>query len=222
MADDKSIKDAAGTNFTGAFDELSSGAYSPKVTQLDGSGSPDPIDPRTGNVAHDAVDSGNPNKVGGKSAVHGASPTAVAAGDRTDWYFNRHGIPFVIGGHMNPFARAHLIADADGAQTNAALHSVATGSKIAITRLTVIVDNAVTVDVSVTIGFAAATLNTPDLSGENQVLLNASLGGGAGVTIGDGSGILGIGGDDEDLRITCGDPTSGNLRVSYTGFVIES
>src|SRR5262245_40816805 len=172
MADNKSIKDAAGTNITGAMDELSDGAFSPKISHLDGTGSATPIDPRAGTAAHDAADAGNPNKVGGKAIAHGSNPTAVAAADRTDWYFNRHGIPFVIGGHMNVFCRAHLITDADGAQTNAALHSVSSGTKIAITRLTVICDNANTGDVAVTIGFAASTLNTPDTNGENQILLN--------------------------------------------------
>ena len=38
-----------------------------------------------GNVAHDAVDSGNPVKIGGKAST--TTPTAVAAGDRVDaWY----------------------------------------------------------------------------------------------------------------------------------------
>lgn len=42
-----------------------------------------------GNVAHDAVDSGNPVKVGGKAA--GALPAAVAALDRVDAYLDREG-----------------------------------------------------------------------------------------------------------------------------------
>ena len=35
-----------------------------------------------GNIAHDAVDSGNPIKVGAKAVAHGSNPTAVAAADR--------------------------------------------------------------------------------------------------------------------------------------------
>jgi hypothetical protein len=46
-----------------------------------------------GDVAHDAVDSGNPIKVGGKAAS--AAPTAVAAGDRVNAYFDTAGRLFV-------------------------------------------------------------------------------------------------------------------------------
>lgn len=43
----------------------------------------------TGSVAHDAVDSGNPVKVGGKASS--SAPTAVAAADRVDAYFDLNG-----------------------------------------------------------------------------------------------------------------------------------
>lgn len=42
-----------------------------------------------GDVAHDAVDSGNPVKIGGKASS--AKPTAVANGDRVDAYFDLFG-----------------------------------------------------------------------------------------------------------------------------------
>jgi len=47
-----------------------------------------------GDVAHDAVDSGNPVKIGGK-AVSGA-PDNVAAGDRVDAWFNSRGAQAVV------------------------------------------------------------------------------------------------------------------------------
>lgn len=43
----------------------------------------------TGNIAHDAVDSGNPVKIGGK--VSTATPTPVQAADRVDAWFNEYG-----------------------------------------------------------------------------------------------------------------------------------
>lgn len=46
MADNVSIRDAAALTFNAATDELSDTSQSPKVTILDGSGSPVPIDPR--------------------------------------------------------------------------------------------------------------------------------------------------------------------------------
>lgn len=42
-----------------------------------------------GNIAHDAVDAGNPLKIGGK--VSTATPTPIANGDRTDAYFDEYG-----------------------------------------------------------------------------------------------------------------------------------
>ena len=39
---------------------------------------------------------------------------------------------------------------------------------------------------------------------------------------GDGSGILGVGGDGEELRLSCSDPVAGNIRISYSYYTIES
>jgi hypothetical protein len=51
-----------------------------------------------GDAAHDAVDTGSPVKIGHK-AVSYTTQTAVAAGDRANALCDRHGIPFMIGGH---------------------------------------------------------------------------------------------------------------------------
>lgn len=207
MSDNKSMRDGTGALFTAALKELAGSIFAACIN---------------GTTAHDAADEGNPVKVGGKAVAHGSNPTAVAAADRTDWYFNRAGVPFVIGGHPNIITRSHLVADSDGAQTDAALVTVGAGSKIVVTRLTVICDNANTGDCRVAIGFGTANVPTAALAGVNGMLLDASLDGGAGVTIGDGSGILGVGADNEDLRLTCSDPAGGNIRISYSYFTIES
>jgi hypothetical protein len=156
-----------------------------------------------GDVAHDAADgSSRPVKVGHKAIAHGTNPTAVAAADRTDSYANRAGIPFVIGGHPNVVTvRANYTA----AQTNAAVVTIATGLKIVVTRCSVTADNANSVDVQVRIGFATAT--TPTTTG---------------VVEGNGSGILGVGADDEDLRITSQVPTGGSIDVVVSYYTIES
>lgn len=44
-----------------------------------------------GNVAHDAVDSGNPVKIGGYAVTVGAQPGTVAAGDRVQAWFDQLG-----------------------------------------------------------------------------------------------------------------------------------
>lgn len=175
-----------------------------------------------GDVAHDGVDSGGPVKVGAVAIAHGTNPTAVAAADRTNLYANRAGVPFVIGGHPNVITRSHIVADSDNAQTDAALVTVSSGTKIVVTRLTVICDNANTGDCRVAIGFGTANVPTNTLTGVNGLLVDGSFDGGAGVTIGDGSGIIGVGADNEDLRLTCSDPAGGNIRISYSYYTIES
>jgi hypothetical protein len=211
----KTYRDGAGATFTGR--EWDDGSAISAVTVIgDGAG---------GMLAqaHDAVDASPSLKVGVKAIAHGSNPTAVAAGDRTDWYGNRAGVPFMIGGHPNVVSKGHLIADSDGAQTDAALiGSISAGTKIVITRMSVICDNANTGDCAVTIGFGATNTPTPTLAGVTGVIVNGSLDGGAGITIGDGSGIIGVGGDGEELRITCSDPAGGNIRVSYSYYTIES
>src|SRR5689334_19864379 len=94
MADNDQVRNSAGTPFTAATDELSDGAKSPKVSILDGTNSPTPIDPRTGNVAHDAADSGNPNKIGGQART--TNPAAVADADRVNFIADKLGKQVVV------------------------------------------------------------------------------------------------------------------------------
>lgn len=168
-----------------------------------------------GNIAHDGVDSGNPVGVAYRAIAHGTNPTAVSAADRTVGYANRAGVPFVIGGHPNPVT---IEAAYTSAQTNAAIVTVAAGLKIVVTRISFLCDNANTVNVAVRVGFATAT--TPTTTG--VVLTHPGVAPGSGVVEGNGGGMLGVGADDEDLRITCGAPTTGSCRVLVTYYTIES
>jgi hypothetical protein len=169
-----------------------------------------------GDVAHDTADSGNPVKVGMRAIGHGSNPTAVAAADRTDWLANRAGIPFVIGGHPNiQTIRFNFTT----AQTDAAIITVSAGTKIVVTRVQVTVDNSSTVFPKVLIGFGTST--TPTTTG--VVASHPAVPSGGGFTAGDGSGIIGIGGDGEDLRITATGTVGGNgcdVVVAY--YTIES
>lgn len=168
-----------------------------------------------GDIAHDAADSGNPVKIGLKAIAHGANPTAVAADDRTNWYANRAGVPFVMGGHPNIVC---VKANYTAAQTDTAIITVGSGVKIVVTKISVASDNATVVDVGFTIGFGAA--NTPTTTG--VVLSHPGLGGGDFIVEGSGSGILGIGADGEDLRITSEVPTTGSIDVNVSYYTIES
>lgn len=168
-----------------------------------------------GNRDHDAVDAGEPVKVGAKAIAHGSNPSAVAAADRTDLYANRHGVLFTIGGHPNivTFEAAYTAA-----QTDTAIVSVSSGTKIVVTEIEALCDHANTVDVGVRVGFGTA--NTPTTTG--VVLTHPGIAPGSGVVRGSGAGILGIGGDGEDLRITCEVPTTGSIRIIVSYYTIES
>lgn len=168
-----------------------------------------------GNIANDGVDAGNPVKVGMKALAHGANPSAVAAADRTNWYANRAGIPWVIGGHPNIVT---LEAEYTAAQTNTAIVTVSTGTIIVVTQIQATVDEATTVGVGLRVGFATAT--TPTTTG--VVVTHPGMVPGSGISRGDGGGILGIGADNEDLRITSDVPTGGALRILVSYYTIES
>lgn len=173
--------------------------------------------PVGGNVAHDAADSGNPVKMGARAIAHGTNPTAVAAADRTDLLANRAGIPFVIAGHPNIVTLKHTTITT--AVTDAAIITVSSGLKIVVTAITVTLDNASTVFPTVLIGFGAT--NTPTTTG--VLAAHGGVPAGGGFNRGDGSGILGIGGDGEDLRVTTtGNATGNGLQIVVSYYTIES
>jgi hypothetical protein len=178
-----------------------------------------------GDVAHDSADgTSNPQKMGGRAIAHGTNPTAVAADDRTNWYFNRHGIPFVLGGHPNTITRVVEINDADGAQTNASMvGTINAGTKVVVTGITVTCDHANTNATAVKVGFGATTLPADSATGANGILLcHNGIAPGSGLVMGNGGAILGIGADGEELRLTCEDPAGGSVCIQFTYFTIES
>ena len=178
-----------------------------------------------GGTPHDSVDSGNPLKIGARAVAHGANPGAVAAADRSHLICNRHGIPFVIGGHPNTISGSVRIADATGAQTDAAViaGTIATGTKVAVTAITVTCSKANTVNVAVKIGFGTANVPADSTTGASGVLLDHDgIAPGSGVSVGNGAGILGVGGDGEEVRLTCDDPVGGSVIVTMSYFTIES
>ncbi len=168
-----------------------------------------------GDVAHDAADSGNPLKMGAKALAYGTNPTGATANDRTQLYANRAGILHVLGGHPNIIT--HRV-NYTGAQTDAAIITVSAGTKIAVTSILVTADNANTVDVAVIIGFAVAT--TPTAAG--VLIGHPGIAPGSGVARGNGAGVIGVGADDEDIRITSEVPTSGSITIVISYFTVES
>lgn len=164
-----------------------------------------------GSVAHDGVDAGAPVKIGGKAIAHGTNPTAVAAADRTDAYFNRHGIQFVIGGHPNPL---RFCVNYTSAQTDTVLKAVGAGEKFVLTSYMITADNANSVDVAALLEFDAGT--------DTRIAEHPGIAKGSGFGEGNGGAILAVGGDAEDLLFTCEAPTGGSVSVNVTGYIIES
>lgn len=188
------------------------GDYSPMITDSAGRLHVNGI--VAGDNDHDAVDAGYPVKIGMKAIAHSSNPTAVAAGDRTNLFANRHGIPFMIGGHMNAVT---VEAAYTSAQTDQAIITISTGLKIVVTHIQVVADNANTNDTGVRVGFGTAS--TPTTTG--VVATHPGIARGSGLSVGDGNGIIGIGADNEDLRITSENP-GGEIRVKVTYYTIES
>jgi len=118
MANNISIKDGSGASVT--------------VATLESGGVHTTQHAASGNVAHDAADSGNPIKIGGKASS--SAPTAVTAADRVDAYFDLNGRQFVTADSSAPLpvigAVAHDAADS-GAQ-------IKIGGKVSITPPTAV------------------------------------------------------------------------------------
>ncbi len=157
-------------------------------------------------VAHDAADANAPVKIGHKAVSHGSSPSEVAANDRTDWYSNRQGIPFVMAGHPNIET---LQQTNTGAQTDQVLKTVNANEKFVITCIVLHNANDSTVDVDATIEF-----------GTNTNFVYDAIAPGSTIVIGDGSGMLGVGAAAEDVLLTNSVPTTGSFNVNVIGYLI--
>lgn len=180
-----------------------------------------------GAQAHDdANDADNrPVKVGGVAVAHGATPTEVAASDIVQLLANRQGMPFMIGGAPNTQTSQYI---STGTITDDnMLPAISSGTKYVVTRITATVDEAVTVGVGFRIGFGATTIPAAPSTNADAVagilLSHPGLVPGGGITLGDGSGILGVGGDGEELRVTVSDsPTGGSIHFTVTWYTVAS
>lgn len=149
------------------------------------------------------------------AVVHGTNPTSISSGDTGLLLTNTAGVPFVIGGHPNiQTIRANYAA----AQTDTAIVTIATGLKIVVTRISITASNENTVNVSAVAGFGL--VNTPATTG--VLIAHPGIAAGSGVVEGTGAGMLGVGADGEDLRITSSAPTTGSIDVVVSYYTINS
>lgn len=165
----------------------------------------------SGDVNHDGADSGGPIKIGMKAIPFGTSPTEVTANDRTNWYANRHGIPWVLGGHMNPFRATRKDTSA---QTDAILQAVGASERAVILALSAYCDKANSVDVQALFEF--------DAGSDVRIAEHPGIAAGSGFVEGNGGAVLAIGALGEDVLWTCEVPTGGNVCPHVTGFLIPS
>lgn len=170
------------------------------------------------------IGTGKVMMAGGAVVAHGASPDAADAGDGGAFLMNRHRIPFVLGGHPNIKSSVY---NWTGATTDDnVMAAIAGGTKYAITRITFTLDQACTVGVAARLGFGAA--NVPALGAANAdavddvLFYHPGMVPGTMHTVGDGSGILGVGGDGAELRLTAGATTGGTGGLVVSWFPIES
>lgn len=172
-----------------------------------------------GDVAHDAADSGNPVKIGSKAIAYGTDLTEVAANDRADHYANTMGIDFGGQHFPNTLRRCAVVTDASGAQTDTSILTVGAGVKIIVFQIVVMTDGDTTPNVDVRVGFGAATLPAPALGGTDDLIIDA-------YGVKPGSGVSAptlpiAGAANEDLRLTCEDPTDGNISIMFTYALID-
>ena len=111
-----------------------------------------------------------------------------------------------------------LEAEYTATATDALIINASATQQIAVTEITVTVDEAVTVT---GVGFrvGCGSPSTPTAAG--VILSHAGLMPGQSVSRGTGAGIIAVGDFNEDLRITCENPVGGALRVLVSYFIVE-
>ena len=163
----------------------------------------------TGNVAHDAADSGAPVKVGTKATDYTTGTTPVTVGDRSDLYADRDGVPWVLGGHPKV---ERIVTSSGTALNDGVLKTVGANQRFVVTELSAFLDKASGVNLNVVFEFDAGT--------DVVVSRHPGIAPGSGYVEGTGSGIIAVGGDGEDLLVTCPAPTGGGtVTVAATGFI---
>jgi hypothetical protein len=202
------------------------GVASMTAVKTDGSGVTQPIS-NASEIADDAaftVATSKTYPIGYHSVAHGTNPDAADALDAVNPITNRHRVPFMIGGHPN-IQTVEYYAAGSTTQTAFKVITVSSGTKIVITMIEALVSNACTVNVKVRVGFGTSVIPTEPSSGATvagMVLTHGAIAPGSGVVLGNGAGIVAVGGDDEDLILAHGVSTSGDVRLRVSYYTIES
>ena len=118
------------------------------------------------------------------------------------------------------FTRHVRVAEADGAKSNIELFACPGDSRLVLTSVRVMADNANSVDVGVQVGFGTAAVPTPALTANDGIAFDhpgVSQGGGA--VVNNNGEPIAYGAKDEDLRYTCEEATGGSISIIVHGYV---
>lgn len=163
----------------------------------------------------------NPMLQGCLAVAHGSNPSEVTANTLARCLANRAGIQFTIAGHPNIISTEWTFSVAPALDT--ALITVSAGTKIVPTLVQVTTGNDMSSLVAVRIGCGAVALPTESTAGVTGIL--ASSGGlppGRDLTSGNGSGMVGVCADGEDVRIQTSTISGGKLRVVIKHYTVSS
>lgn len=174
-----------------------------------------------GDVAHDAVDSGNPNSQGGHAVQWASDPPQISTDDdRSRLICTPQGIPFFIPGHPNVIGREYMTT---AVQTvDAIIDTVAVGSHIIVFKCTAALSDATTVAVGVRIGFGTTAPPTEPTTGntvDGMVLSHPGMTAASGLVESPGNCVF-VGADGAELRIANDVPTTGQLTVTVAYVIV--
>jgi hypothetical protein len=174
-----------------------------------------------GSAAHDDPDAGDPVGIGFHAVEFNGDPPQVSADDdRVQAIATPQGIQWTLGGHPNIIRREYMTT---ASQTNdPIIDSIAAGSQIIITAISVMVSSATSVTPQVRIGFGATNPPTEPTTGntvDDMLISHPGIAAGSGVVEGNGSAAIAVGGDGSELRIANDVPTGGQITVMVSYYI---
>lgn len=155
--------------------------------------------------------------------VRDTAPT-LTNGNLAALTLNRAGVQFVIAGHPD-ILTTEFMWDAGNTMASDAVITIVPSLKIIVTQIAALCDAANSGAVGVRVGFATTTLAVEPSNGASAstiVLTHPGIAAGSGYNRGSGAGMLGIGGDGEDLRIIAEDPAGGKCRLMVSHYTVGS
>ncbi len=204
---------------TGAITIAGTSGGNPTNLEVNSSGNLEVV--VNGTIAHDAPENGFPIPLGLNATEFAADPPQISTdNDRVRAIGTAQGIQWTLGGHPNIIRREYMTTDAE--TNNVIIATVPPGSHIVITAISVVASASGSTTPQVRIGFGGASVPTEPLTGTSvigMVLSHPGIAAGSGVVEGNGSGVIAVGGDGEELRITNDVPTGGQITVVVSYFV---